>query len=376
MEVRNATRKIIASGLLLLAASVPALAAGELQTGRVSSIPGLSAPDFSTIGSRGGPWIVGDDCDLPAVTRAPLLLVQQGCCSHHDGVCGCLSDGRTRCCDGTASPTCKCSPPPPPPPPADTTPPNTTITGGPFGTVTNRSVSFTWTGSDNVTTVANLVYAYRLEPVAPGFSAHSSEIKKDYTDLPNGSYVFHVISKDTAGNVDPSSATRSFTVDVAPPLPPPPPPPPPPSLAVTLVLDRETVQAGDILKIGVSAVNSGPALVADVYLRAMLPPAAGPEFGCPDEDAVAFLTDGGATIVLACASDPADTFPPYFHNLTIPVGLNVTLAEFLSLVWPHGAPAGPYTIEIFGTPVGALADGALDAGDILAAASDMVTFKP
>ena len=32
---------------------------------------------------------------------------RSGCCSRHGGVCGC-SDGRTKCCDGTLSPTCQC----------------------------------------------------------------------------------------------------------------------------------------------------------------------------------------------------------------------------------------------------------------------------
>jgi len=32
---------------------------------------------------------------------------QSGCCSWHGGVCGC-SNGRTKCCDGELSPSCKC----------------------------------------------------------------------------------------------------------------------------------------------------------------------------------------------------------------------------------------------------------------------------
>lgn len=32
---------------------------------------------------------------------------RRGCCSHHDGVCGC-SGGRAQCCDGALSPTCGC----------------------------------------------------------------------------------------------------------------------------------------------------------------------------------------------------------------------------------------------------------------------------
>ena len=34
-------------------------------------------------------------------------LAQQGCCSHHGGVCGCES-GRAVCCDGQFSPSCGC----------------------------------------------------------------------------------------------------------------------------------------------------------------------------------------------------------------------------------------------------------------------------
>lgn len=31
----------------------------------------------------------------------------RGCCSSHGGVCGC-QNGRSRCCDGTLSPSCQC----------------------------------------------------------------------------------------------------------------------------------------------------------------------------------------------------------------------------------------------------------------------------
>jgi hypothetical protein len=33
----------------------------------------------------------------------------QGCCSHHRGVCGCDKwEGRLICCDGSLSPSCRC----------------------------------------------------------------------------------------------------------------------------------------------------------------------------------------------------------------------------------------------------------------------------
>lgn len=34
-------------------------------------------------------------------------LKRRGCCSHHNGVCGC-KNGRAVCCDNTLSPTCGC----------------------------------------------------------------------------------------------------------------------------------------------------------------------------------------------------------------------------------------------------------------------------
>lgn len=34
-------------------------------------------------------------------------LERRGCCSHHNGVCGC-EGGRAKCCDGSLSPTCGC----------------------------------------------------------------------------------------------------------------------------------------------------------------------------------------------------------------------------------------------------------------------------
>ena len=36
------------------------------------------------------------------------LFSRRGCCSWHEGVCGC-SGGRITCCDGTLSPSCTCN---------------------------------------------------------------------------------------------------------------------------------------------------------------------------------------------------------------------------------------------------------------------------
>jgi hypothetical protein len=59
--------------------------------------------------------------DQPAPTAAAFTVpagpqsfpeieeVKRGCCSHHNGVCGCnASAGRQLCCDGSTSPSCGC----------------------------------------------------------------------------------------------------------------------------------------------------------------------------------------------------------------------------------------------------------------------------
>ena len=41
-------------------------------------------------------------------TKPTITITRQGCCSHHNGVCGCGRNGHTGCCDGTTSPSCSC----------------------------------------------------------------------------------------------------------------------------------------------------------------------------------------------------------------------------------------------------------------------------
>ena len=96
----------------------------------------------------------------------------------------------------------------------ETIPPETTITGGPSGTITQTSVTFTFAGTDNVTTVANLIYATRLDPLEPSFSAFNSPPNRSYSDLAPGHYTFYVKARDEAGNEDPTPASQGFTVSL------------------------------------------------------------------------------------------------------------------------------------------------------------------
>jgi probable HAF family extracellular repeat protein len=102
------------------------------------------------------------------------------------------------------------------PPPDDTTAPDTTITSGPNGLINNTSPTFTFSGSDNVTTTANLKYQYRLD--SGGWSAASTSTTANLTGLSEGAHLFEVRAVDEAGNVDGSQAQRSFTVDTTQPM--------------------------------------------------------------------------------------------------------------------------------------------------------------
>ena len=95
----------------------------------------------------------------------------------------------------------------------DTIAPNTNITAGPTGTITVNTASFTWSGNDNITPTAGLVYATRLEPLETAFSVFGSATTKSYSNLANGNYTFHVKARDQAGN-ESTPETRAFTVNV------------------------------------------------------------------------------------------------------------------------------------------------------------------
>jgi len=96
--------------------------------------------------------------------------------------------------------------------PPDTTPPQTTIVSGPSGTITETTATFTFTSSDDVTSVGNLVYASRLNPLESSFTSFSSPTSRSYSDLAPNDYTFQVKARDEAGNEDPSPATQSFAV--------------------------------------------------------------------------------------------------------------------------------------------------------------------
>ena len=89
----------------------------------------------------------------------------------------------------------------------DTTSPTVSIVSGPSGTVGTSTVTFEWSGSDNI---GSPEYRYKLDgPATFGWSDWTSDISHTYSGLSEGGYTFSVEARDEAGNTD--IKTRSFT---------------------------------------------------------------------------------------------------------------------------------------------------------------------
>ena len=90
----------------------------------------------------------------------------------------------------------------------DYTPPDTTITSGPSGATRDRNASFGFTSTE-----AGSSFGCSLDGSA--FIACGSGAS--YAGLGDGSHTFQVRATDSAGNTDPSAATRAWSIDATPP---------------------------------------------------------------------------------------------------------------------------------------------------------------
>ncbi len=94
---------------------------------------------------------------------------------------------------------------------SDVTPPDTDITSPVCGTiVTGDSVDLAWTGSDDVTPVIDLMFAWQLD--AEDWSGFYSNTSYLFSGLTQGPHTVGVRARDAAGNVDPTPDVCAFTV--------------------------------------------------------------------------------------------------------------------------------------------------------------------
>jgi RHS repeat-associated protein len=90
----------------------------------------------------------------------------------------------------------------------DTVPPQTTISAGPSGLTDNRQGTFTFGSSESGS-------RFECELDSGGWQSCASP--KGYASLADGTHEFEARAIDAAGNVDPSPASSSWTVDTVPP---------------------------------------------------------------------------------------------------------------------------------------------------------------
>lgn len=102
---------------------------------------------------------------------------------------------------GAADPTCTFL--------TDEIPPDTQITSTPTDPSNDSSPTFEFTGTDNVTPPASLTFECDLD--GGGFTACTSP--HTYPSMGDGSHTFQVRAIDLAGNVDPTPASYTWTID-------------------------------------------------------------------------------------------------------------------------------------------------------------------
>jgi len=150
-------------------------------------------------------------------------------------------------------------------------------------------------------------------------------------------------------------------------------------VAVNLTVGSAGLKSGGKSSLSAVVNNPGAPVRADIYLGILLPPAAGPGLGCPRGDAVAFATGGSSGFTVRCASASPATFPRFAAGYAVPGGAPVNLPDFFALDWPSSSSGAHVVFMSLAARLAApnsLADGSLDAGDVIATDSKTVTISP
>lgn len=134
--------------------------------------------------------------------------------------------------------------------------------------------------------------------------------------------------------------------------------------ALALDVSQRLLRAGDTLRVNVRARTGMEPVSADGYFGIVQ----------PDGHTVAFVTSPAPlTGVVTNLGGDARTFPPVAPGLMIPAGTDTTIENYFVYTLGAAEPAGAYVIFAALARRGALDDGRVDPGDLLALTVEVVT---
>lgn len=134
----------------------------------------------------------------------------------------------------------------------------------------------------------------------------------------------------------------------------------PPGLALRLDTTHTRVAPGGTLRVRIGAVNQGAPVAMDVYCVVVLP------------DGQTLLALGGGFGHLSRLAQVS----PLVAGVTLPTGFAASLDDFFVYTFTGAEPIGTYRFYMAAVRPGALRDGRIDGGDVLAVALQQVTLGP
>jgi acyl-CoA thioesterase-1 len=140
--------------------------------------------------------------------------------------------------------------------------------------------------------------------------------------------------------------------------------------AYVVRFNAETFRSGERLQVDLTLGDSVTSGLVDVYFGLFLPPDAGPLAGCPVGEALAFLADDFARLVVTCLADVLDEAAPLRAGVEFVAPLPlITVGDFWSAVFVPEFPLGEYTVFFALTTPG-------DPADVLVSATHTFTLVP
>ncbi len=94
---------------------------------------------------------------------------------------------------------------------------HTEIFEGPSGTINSSTVTFKWASTLSSVDPSTLTYSTFLQGYDKDYTPFLPDTSRTFTDLLNGAYIFYVKAQNTAGQIEPEPASRSFSIAGLPP---------------------------------------------------------------------------------------------------------------------------------------------------------------